>query len=270
MLLVSCQGETFGIPSHGIERLHRVNVQQVETLEGKPVVTLGGRRIALFSLAGLLRIGDGAAAFGGEILPVVLLRSGARYAAVWVDRFLAEREGLIQELGMPCPTTGNVSGGLLLREGTVSVVLNPAGLVETSTQSAAPVLKRAHRVSDVAARSILVVDDSITTRSLEKSILEAHGYRVRVAVDGVEALQLLRAENADLVIADIEMPRLDGFGLLEAMKADKQLDRIPVIIVSSLDRAEHQQRGLSLGADAYVVKRKFDQQELLEAVQQFL
>jgi two-component system, chemotaxis family, sensor kinase CheA len=115
-----------------------------------------------------------------------------------------------------------------------------------------------------------VVDDSITTRSLEKSILEAHGYRVRVAVDGVEALQLLRAEKADLVIADIEMPRLDGFGLLEAMKADKQLDRIPVIIVSSLDRAEHQQRGLSLGADAYVVKRKFDQQELLEAVQQFL
>jgi two-component system chemotaxis sensor kinase CheA len=270
MLLVSCQGQTFGIPSHGIERLYRVNVQQVETVEGKATVTLGRRRIALFSLAHLLRMGDGAATFGGEILPIVLLRSGARDAAVWVDRFLAEREALIQELGMPCPATGNVSGGLLLREGTVAVVLNPAGLVETSTQAAAPVLKRAPPVSEVVAKSILVVDDSITTRSLEKSILEAHGYRVRVAVDGVEALQLLRAENADLVIADIEMPRLDGFGLLEAMKADKQLDRIPVIIVSSLDRAEHQQRGLSLGADAYVVKRKFDQRELLEAVQQFL
>jgi two-component system chemotaxis sensor kinase CheA len=270
LLLVSCQGQTFGIPSHGIERLYRVNVQQVETLEGKATVNLGGRRIALFSLAHLLRMGDGDAAFGGEILPVVLLRSGARYAAVWVDRFLAGREALVQELGMPCPATGNVSGGLLTREGTVSVVLNPAGLVETSTQSAAPALKHARPVSEPAARSILVVDDSITTRSLEKSILEAHGYRVRVAVDGVEALQLLRAENADLVIADIEMPRLDGFGLLEAMKADKRLDRIPVIIVSSLDRAENQQRGLSLGADAYVVKRKFDQRELLEAVQQFL
>ena len=171
---------------------------------------------------------------------------------------------------MPCPTTGNVSGGLLLREGTVSVVLNPAGLVETSTQSVAPVLKRAQPASEVAAPIILVVDDSITTRSLEKSILEAHGYQVRVAVDGVEALQLLRGEKADLVIADIEMPRLDGFGLLEAMKADRQLDRIPVIIVSSLDRPEHQQRGLGLGADAYVVKRKFDQRELLDAVQQFL
>jgi two-component system chemotaxis sensor kinase CheA len=270
LLLVSCQDQTFGIPSHGIERLYRVNAQQVETLEGKPVVNLGGCRIALFSLAHLLRIGDGAAAFRGDILPVMLLRSGARYAAIWVDRFLAEREGLIQELGMPCPRTGNVSGGVLLREGMVAVVLNPAGLVETSTQSAAPVLKRAQAVSEVAARSILVVDDSITTRSLEKSILEAHGYRVRVAVDGLEALQLLRAEKADLVIADIEMPRLDGFGLLEAMKADKQLDRIPVIIVSSLERPEHQQRGLDLGADAYVVKRKFDQRELLEAVQQFL
>jgi two-component system chemotaxis sensor kinase CheA len=270
LLLVSCQEQTFGIPSHGIERLYRVNVQQVETLEGKPVVNLGGRRIALFSLAHLLRIGDDSTAVGGETLPVMLLRSGARYAAVWVDRFLAERDALIQELGMPCPTTGIVSGGILLREGTVSVVLNPAGLVETSTQSAAPALKRAQPVSEVAAPSILVVDDSITTRSLEKSILEAHGYRVRVAVDGVEALQLLRAEKADLVIADIEMPRLDGFGLLEAMKADRQLDRIPIIIVSSLDRPEHQQRGLGLGADAYVVKRKFDQRELLDAVQQFL
>ncbi|MCU1238934.1 MAG: CheA signal transduction histidine kinase [Candidatus Solibacter sp.] len=270
MVLVSCQGQTFGIPSHGIERLHRVNLQQVETLEGKPVVNLRGRRIALFSLANLLRIGDGAAAFTGATLPVMLLRSGARYAAVWVDRFLEEREALVQELGMPCPATGNVSGGLLLRDGTVSMVLNPAGLVETSAQSAAPVLKRAQPVSKVAVSSILVVDDSITTRSLEKSILEAHGYRVRVAVDGVEALQLLRAESADLVIADIEMPRLDGFGLLEAMKADKHLDRIPVIIVSSLDRAEHRQRGLGLGADAYVVKRKFDQRELLDAVQQYL
>jgi two-component system chemotaxis sensor kinase CheA len=270
LLLVSSQGQTFGIPTHGIERLYRVKVEQIETVEGKPAVNLGGRRIALYSLANLLRIGDGAAASAPGILPVMLLRSGTRRAAVAVDEFLTERDALIQELGIPCPATGNVSGGVLMGEGTVSVVLNPAGLVETCTQSATPVLKHAKSASAAIPASILVVDDSITTRSLERSILEGNGYRVRVAVDGLEALQLLRAEKADLVIADVQMPRLDGFGLLAAMKADKQLDRIPVIIVSSLEQPEDQQRGLDLGADAYVVKRKFDQRELLDVIQQLV
>ena len=110
----------------------------------------------------------------------------------------------------------------------------------------------------------------MTTRALEKSILEAHGYQVRVAVDGVEALARLRQEPADLVIADIEMPRLNGFGLIAAMKQDYKLKGIPVIIVSSLERREDQERGLALGADAYVVKRKFDQEELLAVIRQIL
>ena len=110
-----------------------------------------------------------------------------------------------------------------------------------------------------AAISILVVDDSLTTRTLEKSILEAHGYKVLVAVDGLDALEKLRTQTADLVISDIQMPRMDGFGLLQALKKDPRLDRIPVIMVTSLDRPEDQQRGLSLGAGAYIVKRKFDQ-----------
>jgi two-component system chemotaxis sensor kinase CheA len=270
LLLVSSQEQIFGIPTHGIERLHRIKVERVETVEGRPVINLEGSQIALFSLAHLLRIEDGAPAFTGDTLRVMVLRSGAKRAAVLVDEFIGEQDALIQDLGVPCPPSGNVTGGVLLREGTVFIVLNPVSLVEGCTQSMATVLNGAKPASEAVAPNILVVDDSITTRSLEKSILEAHGYRVRVAVDGLEALQLLRAEKASLVVADIQMPRLDGFGLLQAMKADKQLGKIPVIIVSSLERAEDQQRGLTLGADAYVVKRKFDQQELLEAIQQLL
>jgi two-component system chemotaxis sensor kinase CheA len=115
-----------------------------------------------------------------------------------------------------------------------------------------------------------VVDDSITSRSLERSILEAHGYLVRVAADGVEALELLRVKKADLIITDIEMPRMDGFGLVQALKADPGLKEIPVIIVSSLELAAHQERGRLLGADAYLVKRKFDQTELLITIQQLI
>jgi len=174
-------------------------------------------------------------------------------------------------LGMPCPSTGNISGGALLREGTVFVVLNPAGLAASCTPSAAaPAPRKAEALVQAIAPGILVVDDSITSRSLERSILEAHGYRVRVAVDGLEALDLLRAEKADLIITDIQMPRLDGFGLVEALKTDRLLKEIPVIIVSSLESPEDQERGLLLGADAYVVKRKFDQTELLDAIRQMI
>jgi two-component system, chemotaxis family, sensor kinase CheA len=271
LLLLSAVGQTFGIPTHGIERLYRIPLERVETLEGKPVVNLKGQPVPLYGLAHLLQIGDAAPALRGEMLPVMVLKSGARRFALWVDEFLAERDALIQELGMPCPATGNISGGALLREGTVFVVLNPAGLVASCAgTSAAPVPRKAQTQAPAIAPGILVVDDSITSRSLERSILEAHGYRVRVAVDGLEALELLRAEKADLIITDIQMPRLDGFGLVEALKADPGLKGIPVIIVSSLEQPEDQERGLLLGADAYVVKRKFDQTELLDAIQQMI
>jgi two-component system chemotaxis sensor kinase CheA len=271
LLLLSCAGQTFGIPTHGIQRLYSVRPEQVETLEGKPVAILEGQPVALYGLAGLLQIGSASPAPPGDLLPVMLLKSGTKRFAVWVDEFLTERDALIQELGMPGPASGNVTGGALLREGTAFVVLNPAGLIASCTPSAAvPIPRRAERVMEAIAPGILVVDDSITSRSLERSILEAHGYRVRVAVDGMEALDLLRAEKADLIITDIQMPRLDGFGLVAALKADNRLKDIPVIIVSSLERTEDQERGLQLGADAYVVKRKFDQTELLDAIRQMI
>jgi two-component system chemotaxis sensor kinase CheA len=270
LLLLSFAGQTFGIPTHGIDRLYSLRLERVETLEGKPVVKLDGQPVPLYGLAHLLRIGEGAT-LSRDTLPVMVLKSGTRRFALWVDEFLAQRDALIQELGMPYPSTGNISGGALSREGAVFVVLNPAGLVANCTMSAAAPLPRiAKPAAQAIAAGILVVDDSITSRSLERSILEAHGYRVRTAVDGLEALELLRAEKADLIITDIQMPRMDGFALVEALKADKSLSGIPVIIVSSLERAEDQERGLMLGADAYVVKRKFDQTELLDAIRQMI
>ena len=193
LLLLSAGGQTFGIPTHGIERLYRIPLERMETLEGKPVVILEGRPVALHGLAQLLKIGDTSPALPGDMLPVMVLKSGDRRFAIWVDEFLTERDTLIKDLGMDIPTTGNVSGGALLRAGTVFVVLNPAGLVGTCTRStASAVPRKAEPAVEALASGILVVDDSITSRSLEKSILEAHGYRVRTAVDGLEALELLR------------------------------------------------------------------------------
>ncbi|RZK80351.1 MAG: response regulator, partial [Methylobacterium sp.] len=123
-----------------------------------------------------------------------------------------------------------------------------------------------------ARATILVVDDSITTRTLEKGILEAAGYRVVVCVDGQDALDRLRAEiePIDLVLADVEMPRLDGFGLLKALRADTRFARLPTILMTSRGDAADVSRGLDLGADAYLTKQKFDQRQLLDTIGQLL
>jgi len=205
-----------------------------------------------------------------KVLRVVILRFGGSRAAVAVDDFLRETDAVVQDLGS-ARGDGRVSGGVLLEDGAVAFVLNPVELMEHSVHRALPSVSGPSEMTrERKAFSILVVDDSVTTRTLERSILEAHGYRVQVAVDGLEALAHLRAEKADLVITDIQMPGMDGFALLETMKKDHNLDRIPVIVVTSMERREDQERGLALGADAYIVKRKFDQGELLAAIRQIL
>ena len=110
----------------------------------------------------------------------------------------------------------------------------------------------------------------MTTRTLEKSILEAHGYRVLIAVDGMEALSQLHTNSVDLIVSDVEMPRLDGFGLLQEIKKDPVLAKIPLILVTSLEKREDKERGLALGAEGYLVKRKFDQRILLDTVAQII
>jgi two-component system chemotaxis sensor kinase CheA len=118
--------------------------------------------------------------------------------------------------------------------------------------------------------TVLVVDDSFTARTLQKSILEVHGFNVIVAIDGTEALSKLRSEEIDLVISDIQMPRMDGLALLQEMKKDERFGKLPVILVTSMNRTEDQERGLALGADAYLVKQRFDHQTLLETIRQLL
>ena len=277
LLLVSSGSRCFAIPVHAIERLHRVRPGSVEIVEGKPVIVLNRQPVPLFSMHHLVRSSalpansNASATARTGTLQVMILRAGGNRAAVAVDAFLRETDAVILDLGPAAPQDGKISGGILLEDGSVAFVLSIAELLGTSVHRELDTLLQAREPKREKARySILVVDDSLTTRTLEKSILEAHGYRVQVAVDGLDALEKLRAEKVDLVISDIQMPRLDGFGLLQALKKDPGLDRIPVIMVTSVDRPEDQERGLSLGAGAWIVKRKFDQAELLSAIGQIL
>ncbi|HEX4150291.1 MAG TPA: response regulator, partial [Pirellulales bacterium] len=267
----ACEGQTIAIPFYAIEGLRHVPVEEIQSIEGIPTVALGGQ---LTPLVGLLRLLDPARpddVLNGEMLSLVVLRAGSKRVAVAVDALLAQRNALIKRLGPPADGLHAWLGGILLEDASVAPVLNPAELVERfKPAKRAVTFQSAPAAGEVHQPTILVVDDSFTTRTLETSILEANGYRVRVAVDGIEALERLRSEKIDLVISDIQMPRLDGFGLLKEIKADPRWARIPVIVVSSVETTEDQERGLSLGADAYIVKRRFDHQELLMAVRQTL
>jgi len=151
------------------------------------------------------------------------------------------------------------------------LLLNPPALFQRfrDTSNRQP-LRKPEDEADKVTHRILVVDDSLTTRALEKSILEANGFQVSIAVDGIDALEKLRDEKFHLVITDVMMPRMDGMQLLEQMKKQKSTESIPVIMVTSMESKDDQQRGMSLGADAYIAKRKFDQQELLRTVRQIL
>lgn len=275
IVVVKSGNRVFAIPMLGIERLKRVRPSGIESVEGKPVILLDNHPVPLASIDGLLGLEPSSNRAGTDWLQVVILRSGSQRVALAVDAVVREADALIQDLGPAAGCDGKVASAVVLDDGEVAFVVSPMDLIQSALQPRIQLQPLSFTsppepVAEPLAPAILVVDDSMTTRTLEKSILEAHGYRVRIAVDGIEALARLRQETADLVIADIEMPRLNGFGLIEAMKQDPGLRNIPVIIVSSVERREDQERGLALGADAYIVKRKFDQEELLGAIRQIL
>jgi two-component system chemotaxis sensor kinase CheA len=271
LLLVGCQNQTFAIPAHGIEHVDRIKLADAENVEGKPMIRLRGKILPLLSLAHLLGIGDAAVKVEGELVPVVILRAGEKRVAIAVDALLSQIDGLIKNIAPQLARVKKFVGCVLRGDGSVVLVLSPSELIEASREiDAGPVLMTTKPEPEAKPSSILVVDDSITTRTLEKSILEAHGYQVGVAVDGVEALNYLRSQPTDLVISDIQMPRLDGFGLLEEIKKDNRLTQLPVILVTSRESRTDQERGLALGADAYIVKRKFDQRNLLDTIRQIL
>lgn len=270
LLLVRSAGQTCALPAAGVERVCRLRQEQVASVEGAPAARLGDEALPLVSLAALLGAAtDEVRQTAGVVLAVVLRAAGARLV-VAVDGLLAVRASLVRGLDAPGRHAPYLAGTVRLEDGTLAVVLHPAELVRTHRLRAAGPFRAAESAAVAGPPRILVVDDSLTTRSLEKSILEARGYRVLIAEDGLAALDLLHREPVDLVVADIQMPRLDGFGLLRALKAEPALASLPVVLVTSMAQDADRERGLDLGAEAYIVKQRFDQRDLLDAIGQLL
>jgi two-component system chemotaxis sensor kinase CheA len=268
-VLLSAGGQTYALPQTTVEALVRVGADDVRSVEGREVLSLGGTPVPVVSLThvlGLAAPAPAAARIAGLVVAV-----GDERAVFTVDELVAEQEVVVTNLGSRLRRVLHFSAATLLPSGRIALILNAADLLRTALgRASGPSLVEQIAGPAAEAKRLLVVDDSVTTRTLVKSILESAGYAVQAAADGSEAWQLLQERGADLVVSDVEMPRMDGFDLTAAIRRSQRFKQLPVILVTALDSEQDRRRGLEAGADAYLIKSAFDQKHLLETVSQLL
>ncbi|MEJ1959784.1 MAG: hybrid sensor histidine kinase/response regulator [Nitrosomonadales bacterium] len=270
-VLVRAGGQYFVIPALNAEQVARVAQQDIQTVENRATILLDGQAVALVSLGDVLELPrQSATADTSGKATVVVLGAGHERVAFQVEEILGEQEVLVKSLGRQLARVRNIVGASVLGTGQVVAVLNVPDLLKSAVRRAAPAPIAAAEPGIVAKQSILVAEDSITSRSLLKNILESAGYLVTTAVDGVDAYTTLKTGTFNLIVSDVEMPRMDGFDLTAKVRADKQLANLPVVLVTALGSPEHRERGIDVGANAYIVKSSFDQSNLLEVVRQLI
>jgi len=268
-VLVKAAGQTYAFAGTNVQRFVRVDKNELRSLAGRPTVLLGGAPIPFAFLAGVLQPGTQPPLGEGK-MPVLVVAAGERTMAFAVDEFVAEQEILIKSLGARIRRLPLVAGATLLPSGKIALVLNAANLVRSALGKTPVPATTVETKAVKTPKRILIVEDSVTTRALEKSILEAAGYQVSTAVDGRAAWQFLQEHDMDLVVSDVEMPHMDGFELTEAIRSSRKHQVLPVVLVTAREKEQDKERGIAVGADAYLVKSAFDQRNLLETIAQLL
>jgi two-component system chemotaxis sensor kinase CheA len=267
VLRVSAGGQHFALPVQSVERLLRLAPNEVRQVEGRQLWADEKELVPLTSLASVLGL---PAQPPRQRLATVVLTTGHLRAALAMDEVVAEQDVLVRGLGPRVRRARHVSGVAVLPDGRMELLLQPASLVRAAEgrPTTAPLFPVA--AAQRKRKRILLAEDSPTTRALEQSLLEAAGFEVLACADGAEAWERLQRTGADAVVSDVEMPRMDGFALTEAVRASPRFSRLPVVLVTARDRPEDKARGLEVGASAYVVKSAFDHTNLLETLRHLL
>lgn len=263
---VGVAGETYAFPLLRIERLVRAGPEQLHRREGMQYLSIDGLNVGLVPLAELLGLGTTRARDDGT--DIVVISQDGRRAGFAVDSVLGEFDLATRPLDARLGRVADLASLALMPDGEPVVLLDTEDLMRGALER-----ERAHgRLPDAAdgsatrRRRVLVVDDSISVRELVRQLLSARGYEVRVAVDGMDAWSQLREWPCDLVVSDVDMPRMDGIELTRSIKQDPRLRNLPVVIVSYRDRAEDRRRGLEVHADAYLTKSDFQEHGFLDVV----
>lgn len=258
--------DVIAFPSSAVRAV--TTVPESLRVSGRDVVTVGEETIPVVHASELLGWGHAPDVEDTGVAAVLVLEAGSETVAVIVDEVLSEQAILLRSAPPRLAGASLLLGTTQLEDGTVGLVLSPAASVRSALTHQRVV--RPTAVESSATPQILLAEDTVTTRELERSILELAGYSVLVAADGAQAWQLLQTHPVDAVVSDVDMPRMDGVSLCRTIRSSREFAQLPVILVTSLHSDEDRQRGLDAGADAYLSKTGFDRGELLDALERLL
>ena len=270
-VLVRVAGHLFVLPSANVERVARVRKDEIQTVENRETLSLDGHAVSLVRLGAVLEFETtpGRVYGDGPYVQIAVLGSAGKRMAFLVDEVLQEQEILVKNLGPQLSRVRNIAGATLLGTGKVAPIINVHDLM-ISAVKVAPTPAETIVGGPQKRLSVLVVEDSITARTLLKTILESAGYEVATAVDGIDAFTALKTSEFNLVVSDVEMPRMNGFDLTAKIRTDTRLSDLPVVLVTALESREDRERGIDVGANAYVVKSSFEQSNLLEVIRRLI
>jgi two-component system, chemotaxis family, sensor histidine kinase and response regulator WspE len=271
-VLIEVAGESYAFPLNRIDRLLRLPRAELRSLENRQYVCVDGVNVGIILGRQMFDVAEREPA-EGELLLVLFSSHSGQYGLV-VDGFRGEQDLVVRPLDARLGKVPNISAAALLDDGSPVLIAD----VEDLTRSIEDILRggtlrRAGRAGEGARRGrkrILVVDDSITVREVQRQLLNNRGYEVEVAVDGLDGLEAVRKGAYDLVISDIDMPRMNGLDFVQSLKAEPRLRAVPVVIVSYKDREEDRLRGLEVGANYYLTKSSFHDDRLLQVVEELI
>lgn len=288
VLLVQVAGRPYGIPVESLQGSRTIDSATIFRIEGRDAIQLAGQPVSVAHLADLLDLSTdgsryltplGAKPPTGKTLangarvekpwPCVIIALGQERLGCFVEALLDEQEVILQPLGALLKRVRNVAGSTILGTGEVCMILNPHDLMKTLRKrqgnTGAP-----EGTEPIRKKLILLAEDSITTRTQEKRILESAGYEVVIAVDGLDAFNKIGTRDFDAVVSDVEMPNMDGLTLAAKIRQDERYSEVPIVLVTSLASEDDRQRGVEVGANAYLTKGSFDQDVLIETLRRLI
>jgi len=268
-LVVEVGEEAYAFPLAHIERMCDLAPDDIVQLEGRQHFWHEGRHVGLVAASQLLQRPPGQS--NEDTLKVVVIRERDAVYGIAVERFIGERTLVVLPLDDRLGKIQDISAGALLDDGSVVLIVDVEDMLRSvdkllNTGRLERIARRTQQTTEAPRKRILVVDDSLTVRELQRKLLLNRGYEVAVAVDGMDGWNALRSEDFDLLITDIDMPRMDGIELVTLLRRDTRLQSLPVMVVSYKDREEDRRRGLDAGADYYLAKASFHDDALLDAV----
>lgn len=267
VVLVRAMGAIFALPTLAVERI--VREPRATVVNADHTIAWGDERLCVYPLHHVLRLSDdgGARKRAPDHMIVTIVSGRDACRAFEVDSVIGEQEVLLRHIGPLLTGTPMLSGVTILGSGEIAPILDPSELIAATVDASIASAISAGRQTISSRKSVLLVEDSITSRTLLKHVLEGAGYHVETAVDGAAALAQMRRSPFDLTVSDVEMPRMDGLELTRQVRADPALASVPMVLVTSLDSPEDEERGMEAGANAYLMKSRFNQESLLQTVE---